>query len=231
VGGVEPAVQAEMLARLVVATLLGALVGYERQGHGRPAGVRTHLIVALASATFMLVSTHFVHFQHFPPGVLVNADPSRIASSIVTGVGFLGGGAILRSGVNVQGLTTAAGLWLVAATGMAAGSGMYLLSASATALGMLALGLLRRLERRDERAPRRTITIETGPSAPPAARVVEALAEAGLHATPADYERVVDEQRVRLVLHAHCAEPELERMIARLEAQPGVRRVRVETAG
>ena len=223
--------QAEMLARLVVATLLGALVGYERQGHGRPAGVRTHLIVSLASATFMLVSTHFVYFQHYPPGALVNADPSRIASSIVTGVGFLGGGAILRSGANVQGLTTAAGLWLVAATGMAAGAGMYVLSASATALGMVALGLLRRLERRDERAPRRTITVVLGASATPVAQVVEALARAGLQATPADYERVVDEQRVRLTFHARCAEPALDRMIALLEAQPGVQRVRVETAG
>jgi putative Mg2+ transporter-C (MgtC) family protein len=109
------AFEVALLVRLVVGTVLGAMIGYERQLHGRPAGLRTHLIVALASTTFMIVSTHFVYFQHYGKEDLVAVDSSRIAASVVTGIGFLGAGAILRTCISVQGLTTATGLWLVAA--------------------------------------------------------------------------------------------------------------------
>jgi len=115
---------ADLLLRVLVGTVLGAAIGYERRLHRRPAGLRTHLLVSLASSTFMVVSTHFVYFQHYQREDLVTVDPSRIAASVVTGVGFLGGGAILRTGVNVQGLTTAAGLWLCAAIGLSAGAGI-----------------------------------------------------------------------------------------------------------
>lgn len=135
-----------LLGRIAAATALGGLIGYERDRHGRPAGLRTHMIVALASATFMSVSTYFVEYQNYPLHSLVNVDVSRIAASIVTGIGFLGGGAIMRTGVSVQGLTTAAGLWLVGAIGMSAGSGMYLVAVFATVLGLLALGVMRRFE-------------------------------------------------------------------------------------
>ena len=114
------------------APLLGGAIGYERDLHGRPAGLRTHAIVALASATFMVVSTRFVYFQHYGKDDLVAIDPSRIAASVVSGIGFLGAGAILREGITIRGLTTAAGLWLVAAIGMAAGGGMYVESLFAT---------------------------------------------------------------------------------------------------
>src|SRR2546428_3575220 len=111
----------ELLVRVAVGTALGGMIGYERDIHGRPAGLRTHLIVALASSTFMVVSTHFVYFQHYAKEDLVAVDPSRIAAAVVSGIGFLAGGAILRTGLTVQGLTTAAGLWLVAAIGLSAG--------------------------------------------------------------------------------------------------------------
>lgn len=152
----------DLLMRLVVGTVLGGVIGYERDVHGRPAGLRTHLIVALASTTFMLVSAHFVYFQHYTKDDLVTVDTSRIAASVVTGIGFLGGGAILRTGLGVQGLTTAAGLWLVAAIGLSAGAGMYAVSVTATLFGVLALSLLRRFEHKDERLVRRRIS----PSSP-----------------------------------------------------------------
>ncbi len=145
---------AELLIRLVVGTVLGGVIGYERDVHGRPGGLRTHLIVALASTTFMLVSTHFVYFQHYTKDDLVTVDTSRIAASVVTGIGFLGGGAILRTGLSVQGLTTAAGLWLVAAIGLSAGAGMYVVSVAATLVGVLAVAVLRRFEHKDERLVR-----------------------------------------------------------------------------
>jgi putative Mg2+ transporter-C (MgtC) family protein len=100
----------ELLLRILVGTLLSGVIGYERDIHGRPAGLRTHAIVGLAAATFMVVSTQFVYFQHYSRDDLVTVDTSRIAASVVTGVGFLGGGAILRTGITIQGLTTAASL-------------------------------------------------------------------------------------------------------------------------
>ena len=193
----------ELLIRLVVGTVLGGVIGYERDIHGRPAGLRTHLIVALASTTFMLVSTHFVYFQHYGRDDLVTVDTSRIAASVVAGIGFLGGGAILRTGLTIQGLTTAAGLWLVAAIGLSAGAGMYVVSVAATLIGMLSLTLLRRFEHKDERVVRRRISLvvaETGPSVP---ALLEVLAGVGVV--------------------AGC-----ERLVGLLESQPGLEHVRVE---
>src|SRR5579872_968939 len=93
--------------RILVGTVLAGLIGFERDVHGRPAGLKTHVIVGLASATFMVVSTQLWDLQHYHAGQNIALDPSRIAAAVVTGVGFLGGGAILRTGVGVQGLTTA----------------------------------------------------------------------------------------------------------------------------
>ena len=136
-----------LLARIATATVLGGAIGWERDRHGRPAGLRTHMVVALASATFMVISTHFLEYDHWRHGE--NADVSRIASTIVTGIGFLGGGAIIRTGFTIQGLTTAAGLWLVGAIGMAAGGGMYAIALFTTLLGLVTLGVLRRFEDKD----------------------------------------------------------------------------------
>jgi uncharacterized membrane protein YhiD involved in acid resistance len=136
----------EMILRITLAAFLGGVIGFERDIHRRQAGLRTHLIVAMASATFMVVSAHFMYFQRYVAGNLVTVDSSRIAASVVAGVGFLGGGSILRTGATVQGLTTAAGLWLVAALGLCAGSGMYPESVFVTVLGLLALTVLRVFE-------------------------------------------------------------------------------------
>src|SRR3954470_9365167 len=136
----------ELVLRIVVGTALGAIIGYERDIHGRPAGLRTHALVALASATFMVVSTHLAYYQGYRPGDFTEIDGSRIAASVVSGIGFLAGGAILRTGISIQGLTTAAGLWLVAAIGLCSGAGMYVESIAATVLGVATLTMLRRFE-------------------------------------------------------------------------------------
>jgi putative Mg2+ transporter-C (MgtC) family protein len=130
----------ELAGRLAVAAGLGAAVGLERELRDREAGVRTHLAVALGSALFTVVSAY--GFQEFvEAGALF--DPTRIAAQIVTGIGFLGAGAIIRSGLSVRGLTTAASLWIVAAIGMAAGAGYYAPALIGTALTLFALGPLR----------------------------------------------------------------------------------------
>ena len=120
-----------MLLRLAIATVLGALVGYERERSGKPAGVRTHGMVSLGAALFTVVSVQ---------GFGGAGDPARVAAQIVTGIGFLGAGAILHSGAGVQGLTTAASLWVTAAIGTAVGVGMAFMS---VATAMLVFILLR----------------------------------------------------------------------------------------
>jgi len=218
----------ELLARLLVGTILGAVIGYERQLHGRPAGLRTHLLVGLAATTFMIVSTHFVYFQHYAKEDLVAVDTSRIAAAVVTGVGFLGGGAILRTGVNVQGLTTAAGLWLVAAIGLSAGGGMYAISAAATTIGVGALTVLRRFERKEDDTVRRRITLTLDDAAPPLKAIFGALSAKGVIIGPAEYERHVDEHRVHAAFEARLPKGVSEDVISALETQPGVRRIRVD---
>jgi putative Mg2+ transporter-C (MgtC) family protein len=133
----------EIAFRLVVAAALSGAVGLEREWRERAAGLRTHMLVGVGSALFTLVSAY--GFNDFLVGgsSVVRADPSRIAAQIVTGIGFLGAGAILRQGLNVRGLTTAAGLWVVAAVGMAVGAGYYSAALIGTGVVLFGLGPLR----------------------------------------------------------------------------------------
>jgi putative Mg2+ transporter-C (MgtC) family protein len=129
--------------RLMFACALGGLIGFERELRDREAGIRTHLLVSLGSALFTIVSAYGFHEFLTGGGAVVRADPSRIAAQIVTGIGFLGAGAIIREGLSVRGLTTAATLWVVAAIGMACGAGYYWPAAATTALTLFALWPLR----------------------------------------------------------------------------------------
>jgi putative Mg2+ transporter-C (MgtC) family protein len=124
----------ELLARLALAAVLGGLVGAERELADQPAGLRTHVLLSLGTCLFTVVSAY---------GFGQGTDPSRLAAQIVTGVGFLGGGAILRHGFTIRGLTTAASIWSTCALGVAVGVGMYTLSAGATVLTLVTLYGLR----------------------------------------------------------------------------------------
>ena len=132
-----------VLLRLSVAAVLGGAIGMERELRERQAGLRTHLVVCVGSALFTLVSAYGFHEFLVSGGSLVRTDPTRIAAQIVSGIGFLGAGAIIRQGLSVKGLTTAATLWLVAGIGMAAGAGYYSAALFATAGALLTLGPLR----------------------------------------------------------------------------------------
>jgi putative Mg2+ transporter-C (MgtC) family protein len=135
----------EALLRLVLAAALGGAVGIERELREREAGLRTHLLVALGSALFTIVSAYGFHAFLSSGANVVRADPTRIAAQIVTGIGFLGAGAIIRQGLSVRGLTTAATLWVVAAIGMAIGAGYYSGALITTGVVLLALWPLRLL--------------------------------------------------------------------------------------
>ena len=218
----------ELLLRILLGTVLGAAIGLERDLHGRPAGLRTHAIVALASATFMVVSTRFVYFQHYAAGDLVEVDASRIAASVVSGIGFLGAGAILRTGITIRGLTTAAGLWLVAAIGMAAGGGMYAVAVCVTAIGLAALTLLRRFEDRGEQAARQRISLLLDEALSPVASIVEALSRAGASVSEQEYERN-PAQGVRVTFDVRTSTPVESHQLARaLDGAAGVKQLKIE---
>jgi putative Mg2+ transporter-C (MgtC) family protein len=143
----------QILARLLQAQVLGVLIGLERERRDRPAGLRTHMVVALASATFMVVSIDLIHYQADAKwvGGSYQFDPSRIAAYIVAGMGFLGAGTIFRTESGVSGLTTAGTLWLVAALGMASGAGMFGLAWIAALIALVSLVVLRLVERSIDR--------------------------------------------------------------------------------
>ena len=130
--------------RLVVSFMAGMLVGIEREAHSQPAGLRTHILISIGSTLGMLLSIYipqtFTDFQ--------NGDPGRIAAQVVTGIGFLGAGAILRFGFNVKGLTTAASIWAMAMLGLAIGAGLFRISAVALAIILFSLSIMDLLEKR-----------------------------------------------------------------------------------
>ncbi len=120
----------EIIFKLALAGILGGLIGLERESLNRPAGLRTYTLVCVGSALAMVVSLD-MYFQYYQT---VNADPGRIAAQVISGIGFLGAGTIMREGATVRGLTTAAGLWVVACIGLAVGAGLYIPAITTTVL-------------------------------------------------------------------------------------------------
>jgi putative Mg2+ transporter-C (MgtC) family protein len=138
--------EVDALIRILVATFLGAMLGLERELTAKPAGLRTHMLVAEGAALFMVGALLIA--EQTDTGAFGVIDPTRIGSTIVTGVGFLGAGMILRSGDRVQGLTTAAGIWVAAAIGMLVGSGFFLVGIFGTVVSLATLVGLRVIEKR-----------------------------------------------------------------------------------
>jgi putative Mg2+ transporter-C (MgtC) family protein len=148
--------QVDLAFRLLIAAILGAAIGLEREIHEHPAGMRTHLLVALGSAIFTVLSIY--GFEGVGQGnVSPTVDPTRIAAQVVSGIGFLGAGAILKYGTSIRGLTTAASLWTAAAIGMAAGAGEWVIAAVGTLIVIVSLWPLNALVERIHRPGSRAI--------------------------------------------------------------------------
>lgn len=138
--------------RLLLASVLGGLIGLEREVHGRPAGFRTHLLVSLGSCLFVITSIEFYRvYGDFTGKVPVGVDPGRVAAQVVTGIGFLGAGAIMRDKTSIRGLTTAACLWVAAALGVACGIGFFSIACLVTLIALISLMLLKNVEKRLKR--------------------------------------------------------------------------------
>jgi putative Mg2+ transporter-C (MgtC) family protein len=134
----------DMVLRLCLGFLAGGIIGLERASRHQVAGLRTHILISTGATLLMLLSIYIP--AHYNP--LRTSDPGRIAAQVVSGIGFLGAGAIIRLGNNVRGLTTAASLWFAAAVGLAIGSGMFIAAGVAEALGLITLLLLNLFEKR-----------------------------------------------------------------------------------
>ena len=197
----------ELILRVALAAALGGAIGAEREMRERGAGLRTHLLVSVGSALFTLVSAYgFTDFQFSTPEGIV-FDPTRIAAQIVTGIGFLGAGAIIRQGLSIRGLTTAATLWIAAAIGLAAGAGFYSGAIVTTATVLLALGPLRFVARRTLRRVRHEegrLLVELRPGES-GGRLLEILERAG--ARPLSLEFADESGRRRVAVDVSMASP------------------------
>jgi putative Mg2+ transporter-C (MgtC) family protein len=217
----------ESLLRLALAAVLGGLIGVERELREREAGLRTHLLVALGLALFTIVGAYGFHDFLESGESVVRADPTRIAAQIVTGIGFLGAGAIIRQGFSVRGLTTAATLWVVAAVGLAAGAGYYSAAVITTALVLIALyplrimayQILRRFRVEDGR-----LLVELPAGTPPGG-VIDEIERAGARINSVDVSQEGDRRRLELdvVLPRDTPAPRLVARIADVENVAEVR--------
>jgi putative Mg2+ transporter-C (MgtC) family protein len=208
----------ESLLRLSLAAVLGGVIGFERELREREAGLRTHLLVALGSALFTIVGAYGFHAFLNSGQSVVRADPTRIAAQIVTGIGFLGAGAIIRQGMSVRGLTTAATLWVVAAVGLASGAGYYSAAVMTTAVVLIALWPLRVMAYRIVRRFRvddGRLVVEL-PSGTPPGELIDEIERAGARIAAIVVSQEADRRRLELDLSLPrgLAAPRLVALIA-----------------
>lgn len=177
----------EAIMRLMLAAVLGALIGIERDVHGRAAGLRTHLLISVGAAMFTLVSEHMAMLPGGNGSSYVG-DPGRIAAQVVSGIGFLGAGVIARDGLTIRGLTTAACIWLVASVGLACGAGFYLLAIFGTCFSFLILLFLKHFERSYQKESYRVLCISAAIDTS-VEQLVAVIKEANAHVLYYDLER------------------------------------------
>ena len=210
--------------RLSLAALLGGLVGLEREVHHQSAGLRTHMIVAVGACLVMLVS---LHMNEISPA---KADPGHIAAQVVAGVGFLGAGAIMRSGLSVRGLTTAACLWTVAAIGLAVGSGFWKAAIMATTLTLIVTYFFLKLETRIShgRYLRRFI-VHARESSGLVGALEGILERSGSAVRGLEIERDKVERKMQVSITASCPEDhDVEKLSRAFSSLPDVERVEIE---
>lgn len=204
------------LLALLLAFVLSAVIGVERERQFKSAGLRTHILVGLGSALFTLVSAFgFTSFG------LPASDPARIAAQVVTGIGFVGAGVIFVNRGNVVGLTTAASIWMTAAVGMACGAALPLLAIAGTALHLIALGSLPTAERLIRQRSEARLLVRVAPSGAPLGVVLDRLNADGLH-TRVDGLRRLPDQGIELAVYIRGKQVEADRLLTDLGRIDGV---------
>jgi putative Mg2+ transporter-C (MgtC) family protein len=227
---VGPDLDTALLARLLLASLLGGVIGLEREIHGRPAGFRTHLLVSLGSCLFCITSVEFYRiFGNFSGTIPTGVDPGRIAAQVVTGIGFLGAGAIIRERASIRGLTTAACLWVAAALGIACAIGLFYLAISVTIIALISLLLLKQVEKRLRRDTYLVVKVWGDDSNDFILRVCQALTACGIDHIDAKFDKSVEQHHMFIEVQIRRARggsaADIVESVSRLD---GVKRVRVE---
>ncbi len=220
----------DLLLRLVLACLFGGLIGLEREVHGRPAGFRTHLLVSLGSCLFVLTSIHFYRQFGNPgsPGP-TGVDPARIAAQVVTGIGFLGAGAIIREKASIRGLTTAACLWLAAALGVACGAGLYVMATVVTLIAILSLLLLKKVEGCLQRDTYVSLRVLSSDLTGQLGKFEEMITACQMQVVNLRLDKDVEKQVVTYEFYVKFSTRELAcNLVDGLGAIAGVKRVRIE---
>jgi len=187
----------ELIGRLFLASFLGGLIGFEREIHGRPAGFRTHLLVSLGSCLFVATSVEFYRIYGNFSGIgPVGVDPGRVAAQVVTGIGFLGAGAIIREGSSIRGLTTAACLWIAAAIGLSCGVGLFIVPLVVTTISLVALLLLKRVEGALDRDSYNSVKVWSEDREGQLERIEQLLKAAKLDVIDLNVEKDIDSARI-----------------------------------
>jgi putative Mg2+ transporter-C (MgtC) family protein len=217
-----------ILVKLLLAALAGGIIGFEREMHGRPAGLRTHLLVTVGSCLMMIVSEGFyLKYGALGEASSVRLDPARTAAQIIAGIGFLGAGVILKEGINIRGLTTAASLWVAAGLGMAFGMGLFMPGAMTTLLALFSLFFLKKLEPAVKKDRYLTLTVVAGSDRDLYPELERIFTEHQLGisdlASSLDLEKKEISYDFILTRHRRRIGRELTGLISRLE---GVRRIR-----
>lgn len=212
----------EIAFRLALSLVYGGVIGYERQAHHKSAGLRTHMLVSIGSSLIMILS---INIYSSVQG-LTNADPTRLAAQVVSGIGFLGAGAILKEGISIRGLTTAASLWVVSCVGLAVGSGSYISATIATLFSFLTLTIFTYIEKRTGRVEK-TLVIHCVNNPEQIGKVVSRLGECGLGIYDVKVE-TQDKIAMVSVLTNKKEAWELEAFIVKMTELPGVASVKAE---
>jgi putative Mg2+ transporter-C (MgtC) family protein len=223
----------EIVLRLAVALALGGALGLERSYHGRPAGFRTHALVGLASGALMLVSVYESVWFRTPDGMRAAIDPTRMAQGIMTGIGFLGAGVIMREGLTVRGLTTAACIWITAGIGILVGIGFYLPAALTTALALGALSGFRWIENRIRTESYAHLVVGfAADRAPPQGDVVALAAQLGFAATAISHRYRRGDAIMEYGMSVHSRDPQaFPRLSETLRGREDVVEFRISPSG
>lgn len=216
----------EATLRLLLGALLGGIIGFERQTHGRPAGFRTQLLVCVASVLFMIVSEYYHYLSAVDPSYM-RIDPARIAQGAITGVGFLGAGVILKTGFTIQGLTTAACLWVVSAIGIAVGAGFYLAGTTAAVITFFSLWVLRNFERNIAKLTFKYLSITGGAEVSEDA-ISSVLGKYSASVSNFDYEKDVDKKEAVYHLTIRYKEKlEIKKLLDEIAGLKSVKKVSI----
>lgn len=217
----------EIIFRLILASLLGGAVGLEREVHGRPAGVRTYLLLSLGSALIMVISEYLFHkYRGGMPGVSLQVDPGRIAAQAISGIGFLGAGVIIRNKDTIRGLTTAACVWVVCAVGLTIGAGFYLYGGAVTAITVIALVGVKRVEKKLSRDWYQEMTVVSADVPGQVERVQEIIDRYGFKVINSGLGKDLEKQEVTLtfLLRQRTVRPQRQ-ALQEVFALEGIKRV------